>query len=100
MKTRKQLMRGNKMKTKNDFDYGKCAFILVLIIIFLGFMSHIHITMLSPEATMVVSTKIVYNCPGVGEQTDIGGFIGCKEVGLKQVHSIQQGERFLAVYWK
>lgn len=70
---------------KREFDYGKLSFELIIITFFcLWIVFHLHIHNINLETHPEITNVTIYTCPGVGEQTNINGYLGCKLVRVDQ----------------
>jgi hypothetical protein len=86
-----------------DLTLKKFLFFLFGIfigVIIVALISHLHITILSPEASFIAQQKTIYTCPGIIRTEHPEYFIGCSVLEIINTTDIKYGEQFLGLYIK
>ena len=63
----------------NEFNYGKIALILIIIVIGVWFFSHFRVSIVAVNKIDSIVEVVYYDCPGVALRTNPDGYFGCKE---------------------
>jgi hypothetical protein len=73
------------------------AILMALACFYVG--SHLHWAQFSPEITAQINQRTVYTCPGVGEQENIRGYLGCEFLRVENKTQLVYGQQFWGIYW-
>ena len=90
------------IKEKYEVDYGKVAFLILILIIGFWFFSHFRISIIPVSELETIFQEDYYECPGVGLQSEEKSkrFLGCSYSHTEPVIKSETLKKATVFWWR